>query len=159
MKQCVDPVLYPVADCLGMNLQDMGDRWRAFATRTINVGPWEFDADVSVVGDCQDMTSASFFVKIVGGLWLYIVSEYQKPLVIYAVDGGMLKLFVKDAAGYGGKSTSATLKKIRHAITAAYILEEPDGAWKDYGLDHLDADSKTQNSVRALISASTLPTA
>jgi hypothetical protein len=132
MMTAPDTILYPVADAMGMLLHEMDDgKIRGADNRKVKLGPWSFQADVSVVSDIVTPTTASFFVKIVGHLWLYVVSRANVQLAIYVVDGSLAKLHVKDCTSYGGKSVTQTLEKLAYSVITAYQFNEETKLWEE----------------------------
>ncbi len=146
-----DVLLYGVADALDITLHEMPDgRVRGCDIRKVLAGPWKFDAEVVVVSDILKHNQSSFFIKVVGNLWLYMMSFSDKPLMAAVVDGSIVKLHVKDCTGFGGKSIANTLTKLKPGLITAYSYN-PNGTWYEDSvrLVQLSAD---KGSVLALLS-------
>jgi hypothetical protein len=149
-----DNILYEVTDLLYMDLHEVdGGRMRGFITRKCKAGPWEFDADISVISDCLGEQSCSFFVKVIGSLWLYVVNEHKKHLLVTVLDGAQLKLHVKDMAGYGGKSIAATYDKLKNGIATSYVWDAVKHQWDEDAFVHLEYLSGTKNPLTVVPTA------
>lgn len=152
-------MLYDVADALFMEIHDMGDRFRGFDTRKVRIGPWSIDANISLVSDVVEMNVCSFFVKVMGNLWLYLVKDIHcEGLKAYVLDGGVLKLHVKNIATYGGVSVADTLKKLEKGLITQYGFNEQLRRWEECyePTSHLDDSGKAGSATKALPSPKTL---
>jgi hypothetical protein len=151
-----DDLLYPVVDALEMTLHEMEGKFRGFETRRLQIGPWHVDADVSIVSDRLSDTTATFFVKVVGNLWLYLVSKKKLPLVIYVLDGSALKLHVKDVSTMGKLPVTDALKKLKNGLITAYVFNEKTKTY-DEDPSYLDYKYTDQDTIRALPAPTAVP--
>jgi frataxin-like iron-binding protein CyaY len=128
-----DALLYPLADALCMELHEVGDRIRGMHTHAIKVGPWSLDTDTIVISDITTGSTASVFVKIVGDLWLYLVTylDPTKPLTAYVINGGVVGLKVKDCTTIGSISVERTLQKLKAGVVTAYQFDEASKVWTE----------------------------
>jgi hypothetical protein len=149
METVKDTQFYDIADALGINLHEMPDgRVRGFESRKITIGPWKLDADVSVVGDIKKPKEVSFFVKVMGNLWLYMVNE-GLGLTAVVFDGSAVKMHVKDCATFGGKSVKDTLTKLKPGLVTAYKYEYAKHCWTE-DIGYMVKCTGTENPVLAL---------
>ena len=129
-----DNLLYPIADTLSIELHEVGDCIRGMSVTKLAAGPWRIDADLIVVSDVLTVDTASFFAKIVGNLWLYLVSSTGQPLVAYVIDNSKLGLHVKDIRSFGGKSVGDTLSKLnkrKPGLVTAYRFDDDTKTWTE----------------------------
>jgi hypothetical protein len=149
-EQVKDMQFYSLADAMGINLHEMPDgRVRGFETRKIKIGPWAIEADVSVIGDIKRPAELSFFVKVLGNVWLYMVDDPQ-GLRAVVFDGSAVKMHVKDCATFGGKSVKDTLTKLKPGIVTTYGFDQVTHKWVEYEVGHLVQQPNVQSPVLAL---------
>jgi hypothetical protein len=144
--------LYDVADSLGIELHDMGDRFRGFANALIEIGPFSFESDISIISDVLEEGEVSFFIKIVGSLWLYFVKSDARGLQIHVVDGSVLKLHVKDMVSYGAGSVVGTLKKMERGLITEYGFDVYKNQWVEFyeSTGNLDNSGPFTDTIKAL---------
>lgn len=147
-------VLYPIADALDIDLHEMPDgRIRGCDLRKVMAGPWKFDAEVVVVSDVLTVKQCGFFIKVVGNLWLYMISFADQHLMACVVDGSIVKLHVKDCGAFGGKSVADTLVKLKPGLITAYSYNPNDakgGSWYEDAV-RLVQLSAPKDSILALV--------
>lgn len=145
-----DTLLYDVVDALNLDLFEC-DRWRGFEKRKLNVGPWAFESNVTAVGHIDRPDLATFFVKVVGSLWLYVVSQKDQPLLILTLDGPTVKLKIEDITAFGAHTLKDTMTKLAPGITVAFEFTA-NNKWEDVNVNFSDLDQQqpTQNAVAAL---------
>lgn len=151
-----DSLLYPIADALYIDLFDMGDKYRGFKELDLKVGPWVIKADVSLVSDRLSDNTATFFAKIVGSLWLYLVSKGSMGLSAYVLDGEVLKLHVKDIGSFGKVTVTDALNKLRKGLITAYAFNEETKEWEER-VDLLDYSTIDKSSKPSGTSAKKFP--
>jgi hypothetical protein len=124
-----ETMFYGIADCLGIGLHEMPDgRVRGMESKKIKIGPWTVDADVIITGDIKKPTEVSFFVKVLGNLWLYMIED-KNGLRTVVFDASIVKMHVKDCAGFGGKSIADTLKKLKPGTVTIYRYVHAAHKW------------------------------
>ena len=125
-----DQLLYHISDTFNMTLHDTQGKVRGMAEKMFRMGPWKVSSDVVITSDILTPTSASVFVKVIGGLWFYMYSS-QANLSLYALNASVLKLNVGNCVGFGGKSVEETLKTLKPGIVAKFYYSTKQG-WVRY---------------------------
>jgi hypothetical protein len=115
-----DILLFPVTDALQMELHLMDNKFRGCAVRDLEIGLWRVKTEISVCSDELSQDTASFFVRVTAGLWLYMISR-KSNLQILVFDGGSLGLKVKDMAGFGTGKVNSTIGKLP-TVKAGFTL-------------------------------------
>jgi hypothetical protein len=147
-----DTLLYDVVDALHIDLFEVGDRWRGFDTRKLEAGPWKIDANITVVGHLHRADLVTFFVKVVGGLWLYVVSQAREPLLMCVLDGPVLKLKVDEVAGFPETSLKGTMEKLSKGLVTAFEFQPTSNKREEINAEPRDLDESqpAKNAVPAL---------
>lgn len=75
MAKANESLLYGVADLLQVPLHPVGDGYKSNETRKTKLGPWDYEMNIQVKSDVLTEDVASFWVRLIGDLWMYVVSQ------------------------------------------------------------------------------------
>jgi hypothetical protein len=147
-----------------MDLFEVEDhKWRGFETRKLNIGLWKMDANVTVTSHIVKPTLATFFVKVIGSLWLYMVSQQGQPPLVCVIDGPVAKLRIDELPNFGAPTLEEALNKLAKGMVMAYEFrnnkwEQVDADFKQ-SLGDLDAQSAKSSSAENVVPALPAPKA
>ncbi len=133
------PLLFAVADLLQVPLHAVGEGYKNTVNRKFKIGPWDFEVTLLIKSDVLTKDLASFWVRVWGDLWMYVVSYNDgKALKIMTFSGAAAKLekgMMVTSCVNGNLAES--LKRLKAAGAIGYTFKA--GKWATCPIDIKEA--------------------
>lgn len=122
--------LLTIVDAAEIPLDHQGNNsWRGLKSRVLEIGPFRFPVDVSLITDQVSKEKSSAFMKVRKDLWLYFVSEnLGKALTCHVLNGNLCGLSLSTLEFVARGDADKTLAALDKGIVCSYEYTSDD--WK-----------------------------